>query len=238
MKTAATLAAATTFLPFTTALVGWGWSVESVPDSGLKDIAFPMSIANTKHESGYYFAQQFNFKNQPDVGYAGLQPREDENGTSVIHAAFSSFNKGTTSSSESCSEGADGGPGVSCAIEIPGSYAHTYNVLVKNTQGTTWTGTLVDRVSGNSTQIGEYTLPSGAGGITDGQLGFIEDYLGHDCPDLPYTNVTIGVPLTTTPGAGKGKIDEPYEYGDCEGKVDFDFIKFANGAYQMSCGFK
>ena len=238
MKTFSILAAGSSFLPFTSALVGWTWSVENTPDDGLKDITFPMNIANTQHESGYYFAQQFNFVNINDVGYAGLQPREDNsNGSSIIHAAFSSFQAGTTSDDSNCSDGADGGPGVSCAVEFPGSYAHTYNVYVQNDEGTTWSGTVVDTVTSRKIHIGTYTLPSAAKGIKGSQLGFIEDYAGHDPADLPYTNVTVGVPSTSTEGA-TGKMDEPYEYGETEGKVDFDFVKLANGGYQMSCGFK
>lgn len=231
------LAAGASFLPFTSALVGWGWSVENIPEDGLKDIVFPMNIANAQHESGYYFAQQFPFVGIKDIGYTGLQPREDsDNGTSMIHAAFSSFQEGTTSDDANCNEGADGGPGVSCAVDFPASYDRTYHIYVKNTQGTTWTGTVIDPTSGKQVHIGTYTLPAEAKGISTGHLGFIEDYLGHECNELPYTNITVGVPMTTTPGAGKGSIDEPYEYGDCEGKVNFD-TQNKNGGWEISCGF-
>ncbi|RMJ25597.1 hypothetical protein PHISP_03518 [Aspergillus sp. HF37] len=237
MKSTAILAAAAPFLPFTSALVGWGWSVENIPGDGLKDIAFPMGIPHAQHETGYYFAQQFRFKNLKDLGYTGLQPRENVNGSSIIHGVFSSFVAGTTSDDKNCHQGADGGPGLSCAVEFPAPYDHPYNIYVKNTQGTTWTGTIIDRLNGNMTHIGSFTLPSHAGGIEDGSLGFIEDYAGHDCAKLPYTNISIGEPLTTAPGA-KGNLDDPYEYGDCEGQVNFDFTEFPNGGYQVSCGFK
>lgn len=45
----------------------------------------------------------------------GLQPRPDKNGKQRLHAAFSSFIAGTTSKDTQCSDGADGGAGVSCA---------------------------------------------------------------------------------------------------------------------------
>lgn len=237
MKTVSVLTTAASFLPFSSALVGWGWSVENTPDSGLTDVVFPMNIANTQHESGYYFAQQISLTGQEDVAYTGLQPRPDENGASIVHAVFSSFIDGTTSDDENCSKGADGGSGYSCAVEIPAPYSNTYHLSIKNAGGDTWTGDLVDAVSSNSTHIGTFTLPSGSGGLS-GNLGFIEDYAGHDAADLPYTNVTIGVPTTTTANAGKGKIDEPYEYGDTKGKVNFDFTQLSDGGYQMSCGFK
>lgn len=237
MKTLSILAAGASFLPLTSALVGWTWTVENTPDDGLKDITFPMNLEYTQHQSGYYFAQQFNYVNIKEVGYAGLQPREDASNGSIIHAAFSSFQDGTTSDDPNCSEGADGGPGVSCSVDFPGTYSHTYNVYVKNDQGTTWTGTVVDSVTSEETHIGTYTLPSGAKGIEGSQTGFIEDYQGHDAAELPYTNVTVSVPSTSTQGA-TGKMEQPYEYGDTKGQVDFEFVKLSNGGYQMSCGFK
>jgi hypothetical protein len=45
-------------------LVGISWSVTNVPASGLTDITFPFSIANSPHKTGYYFSQQFNFNGQ------------------------------------------------------------------------------------------------------------------------------------------------------------------------------
>ncbi|KAI9236265.1 MAG: hypothetical protein BYD32DRAFT_462679 [Podila humilis] len=61
---------------------------------------------------------QFNFKNVSRVGYTGLQSRSDSNGTSIVHAAFSSFQNGTTSAHRNYHNGADSGPGVSCAVDI------------------------------------------------------------------------------------------------------------------------
>ncbi|RHZ45309.1 uncharacterized protein CDV56_101402 [Aspergillus thermomutatus] len=237
MKKAIVLA----IIPFTQALVGLSWSVSNTPSSGLKDITFPFSIANAPHETGYYFAQQFNFNGLSDVGYAGLQPRPDASGSSIVHAVFSSFVAGTTSTDQNCSDGADGGAGVSCSVEIPAPYAPLYHLVVKNTGSTTWTGTLVDTVSGKSTHVGSYTLPNGAGGIISSQVGFIEYYpwnamTSHSCSELPYTNVTFGAPTTSTPGAGAGQLNKPYEYGDCVGKVNFD-VQETDQGYQVSVGF-
>lgn len=95
---------------------------------------------------------------------------------------------------------------------------------------------MINPVTGFKVHIGTFTLPAEAKGISSGHIGFIEDYLGHDCAELPYTNITVGIPMTTTPNTGMGKIDEPYEYGDCEGKVNFD-TEYKNGAWQVSCGF-
>ncbi|GIJ97964.1 hypothetical protein Aspvir_000072 [Aspergillus viridinutans] len=236
MKTAVVLA----IIPFTQALVGLSWSVSNTPSYGLKDITFPISMANAPHETGFYFAQQFSFNGLSEVGYTGLQPRPDASGSSIVHAVFSSFVAGTTSTDENCSDGADGGAGVSCGVEISAPYAPLYDLVVKNTGGTTWTATLVDTASGKSTHVGSYTLPSGAGGIKSSQVGFIEYYPwnagSHTCASLPYTNVTFGAPTTNTPGAGLGQLNKPYEYGDCVGKVNFN-VRTTDQGYQVSVGF-
>jgi hypothetical protein len=221
----------------TQALVGITWSVNN-SSKPLQEITFPMNIANASHESGFYFAQQYSFKNQKDVGYTGLQPRSDTNSKPKLHAAFSSFIAGTTSTDPNCSDGADGGAGVSCAIDIEGSYAHTYLLHVNNTAGTTWTGTLIDAVSGNETRVGSYTLPEGSGGIEGDQMGFVEYYPwnaagGHSCKDLPRSAVTFGKPVS--PGR-VGALKDAYEYGDCVGQVGFETHRTLRGV-EVSVGF-
>lgn len=206
--------------------VGLGWSFTGVPCGGLKDITFPINMQHATHASGYYFAQQFKFKNMANVGYMGLQPREDDaSGNSVVHAAFSSFQKGTTTTHPNCYDGADGGSGVSCALEINGPYNVTYNLIVENVSGTTWRGLLVNSVSGESNVIGEWTLPAGAGKIQPSQVGFVEYYPwnrpeGPDCPNQPKTEVVFGFPTSTVPGV-TGTISKPYDYGDCKGAFTF-----------------
>ncbi|GFF44427.1 hypothetical protein IFM46972_07541 [Aspergillus udagawae] len=237
MKTAVVLA----LIPFTQALVGLSWSVSNTPSSGLKDITFPISMTDAPHKTGFYFAQQFAFNGLSDVGYTGLQPRPDASGSSIVHAVFSSFVAGTTSTDQNCSDGADGGAGVSCSVEIPAPYAPLYDLVVKNTGGTTWKATLVDTATGKSTHVGSYKLPSGAGGIKSDQEGFVEYYpwngmASHSCSSLPYTNVTFGTPRTSTPGAGSGQLNKPYEYGDCVGTANFDVRKTDQG-YQVTVGF-
>ncbi|KAG0198441.1 hypothetical protein BGX28_008154 [Mortierella sp. GBA30] len=223
------------------ALVGNGWKFNNAPADGLNDVTFPFSIANAPHKSGFYFAQQFNFKNVKEVGYTGLQPRPDSRGNSIVHAAFSSFQGGTTSKHPNCHSGADGGPGVSCAVDIKGDYNHTYNLVVENTRGTTWRGTLVDTVTGRSTVVGEWTLPSGAGKLVNGQVGFVEYYTwngqpSHTCDSLPFTKAIFYDPTSKTQGASGGKITSVYEYGDCIGKANY-FAKQVAGGYDIKVGF-
>ncbi|KAG0268509.1 hypothetical protein BGZ95_002434 [Linnemannia exigua] len=207
-------------------LVGNDWRFDRAPADGLSDITFPFNIGKAPHKSGYYFAQQFNFHNVAEVGYTGLQPREDKQGNSIVHAAFSSFQGGTTTKHPNCYQGADGGPGVSCAVDIKGNYTHNYNLVVKNTRGTTWRGTLVDKVTRVSTVVGEWTLPAGAGKLVNGQVGFVEYYTwngqpSHTCDSLPYTRAIFYNPTSNTKGASGGKVTKVYEYGDCVGKVDY-----------------
>lgn len=222
------------------ALVGNSWSFSGSPSGGLKDITFPFNMAGASHTSGYYFAQQYNFQNVENVGYCGIQNRENSGGKSVVHAVFSSFQAGTTSDDANCHDGADGGSGVSCAVEINGDYSSTYNLVIENTSGTTWTGTIVDTSTGAKTRVGTYTLPSGAGGIKSSQVGFVEYYPwnsgSHQCSDLPKTEVTMYDPTSNTSGAGSGTMGKPYEYGDCVGKVDYSASQ-VSGGYKIDVGF-
>ncbi|KFY07141.1 hypothetical protein V492_07412 [Pseudogymnoascus sp. VKM F-4246] len=221
-------------------LVQSDWSFTNSPSGGLKDLTFGMYVGSAQHASGYYYAQQFSFNGLSDVGYIGLQPRADVNGQSTLHAAFSSFAANTATSDSNCHQGADGGAGVSCAVDFPADYGHNFNVVVENTSGTTWSGKVVDTSSGQETHIGTYTLPSGAGGIKSSQVGFVEYYPWnsgtHQCGDLPKTGVTMFNPTTTTGGAGSGTISKPYEGGDCVGKVAFSTTQ-GSGKWNINVGF-
>lgn len=236
-----TVFAATCAPSMSHALVGHEWSFDNVPSGGLRDVTYPINVANAPQKTGFYFANQFKFIGS-GIGYTGLQPRAKANGKTVLHAAFSSFIKGTTSKHSQCSDGADGGSGVSCSVDSSGAdYSHTYNMVVENIGGTTWRGTMVDTVTGNKTIVGEYTLPSNAGGIASSQLGFVEYYPwnsqpSHECGDLPKTEVTFNNPTTKTSGATNGVIKKPYEYGDCVGKANFG-IKQTSSGWTIDCGF-
>ncbi|KAF9967141.1 hypothetical protein BGZ70_010664 [Mortierella alpina] len=237
--TTALLAACVPSLAF--ALVGNGWKFDKAPADGLNDVTFSFNMAKAPHKSGYYFAQQFNFHNVKDVGYTGLQPREDSRGNTIIHAAFSSFQQGTTSKHPNCHNGADGGPGVSCAVDIKGDYRDKYSLVVKNVGGTTWRGTLVNDRTRRPTVVGQWTLPAGAGKIVNGQVGFVEHYKWNDgkphaCNTLPFTEATFYHPTSKTRGARGGKITQVYEYGNCVGKVRFSAKKQAK-AYKIRVGF-
>ncbi|KAG6026331.1 hypothetical protein E4U19_002680 [Claviceps sp. Clav32 group G5] len=224
------------------ALVGNYWGFSGNPLGGLRDVTFPFKMDGAAHKSGYYFAQQFNFQGIREVGYCGIQNRPNStSGKSIVHAVFSTFQGNSTTQDRNCHMGADGGPGVSCAVDFPGSYNAVYNIVVEKVKGTTWKGTAINKSTGQSFHIGSWTLPSTAGGINSDQVGFVEYYPWnsgrHQCRDLPRTAVTMCDPYSKTPGAGTGRISTPYEYGeDCLGKVAFSTQKVANG-YRIHCGF-
>lgn len=221
------------------ALVGVGWSFSGSPSGGMSDVTFPINMDGSSYESGYYYAQQFTFQNS-GLGYTGLQPRPDSGGNHIVHGVFSSFIKGTTTDDSNCSDGADGGDGVSCSVDITGDYSHTYNLVVENSSGTTWKGSMVDTTTGTSTHIGSWTIPSGTGGIENSQGGFIEYYPWnsgtHQCGDLPKSTSAFYNPTSKTSGSGTGTVDHPYEYGDCVGKVAYSFRQLSGG-YSVTVGF-
>ncbi|KAG6016681.1 hypothetical protein E4U54_000670 [Claviceps lovelessii] len=225
---------------FALALVGNGWTFSGTPAGGLKDVTFPFKMYGAAHKSGYYFAQQFNFNGISEVGYCGIQNRPNQGGKSVVHAVFSTFQGGSTTNDPNCHYGADGGPGVSCAVDFEGDYSAIYNIVVQHVAKTTWKGTAVNTATGKSVHIGTFTLPSSAGGIRSSQVGFVEYYPWnagtHQCKDLPKTSVVMYNPFSSTPGAGVGRIQKPYEYGDCVGHVAFATSAVTNG-YDITCGF-
>ncbi|KAG0045375.1 hypothetical protein BGZ83_009409 [Gryganskiella cystojenkinii] len=238
LTVAAVLASCAPSLGF--ALIGINWSITNVPDGGLTNVAFPFSIAQAPHKSGYNFAQQFSFIGQQDFGYIGIQPRPDAGGEPVIHAVFSSFIAGTKTNDDNCTPGAQG-IGVSCDVEFSAAYADSYILKVQNTQGTTWSGTLVDTTTDKSVPIGVWTLPDGTGGIQKSQVGFVDYYPWNTgsptCSELPDTTVAFGVPTSTTSGR-IGALSDAYEYGDCAGNVKFNNKRTSDQGVEISVGFK
>lgn len=130
---------------------------------------------------------------------------------------------------------------MSCSVEFSAPYADAYQIVVINTQGSTWSGTAVDTTTGKRVNIGSWTLPTGTGGIKGSQVGFVEYYPwndggNHPCPTLPYTSMVFGVPTTTTSGA-IGSLGDAYEYGDCVGEVAFKTDRTSDQGVEVSVGF-
>lgn len=209
------------------------WSLPGVPDTGVSNITFPMTVdPSTLHADGTYFADQFDFTNAEDVGYMGLQPRPNVNGHERLHAAFSSFISGSSTSDPQCSNGADGGPGVSCASDLDAVYGDTYALTVSRSGPDTWTGTVTDTVTGIVTHIGTYTLPAGSGNLAGSQAGFVEDYLGvPNCSQTPHIDVTFGGPTSTDAGGLQGTQQAEYEYNGCVGQANYRGTSVGNGTH-------
>jgi hypothetical protein len=226
------------FLPATEAQAALSWSVTNVPSTGLTDITFPLTIVEADHISGYYFAQQFGFV-ESSIGYTGLQPRPDRNGNPVLHAVFSNFVAGSTTTDAHCHVGADGGSGISCSFDWNGVYGRTYDLEVKHEGNQLWVGTAVDTVTKERIHIGSYTLPAGAGGIKSSQVGFVEWYTSvpqNQCSRLPYQKTTFGIPRTTHAGS-IGTQGVAYGSGRCKDQVALHTQKVASGV-ETNCGFR
>ncbi|KAJ6784799.1 hypothetical protein PWT90_08056 [Aphanocladium album] len=207
--------------------IGHSWAFSGSPSGGMKDITFGFDVSSAAHRRGYYFANQFKFQSVKEVSYTGVQPQTDINGRASIRGVFSSFQGGTTSSHPNCSDGADGGAGVSCAVTIAvDDFNGRFDSIIENIGGTKWRGTLRNAQTGQETVIGEFVQPSGAGGIANSQVGFLEYFLANgdpnfECSDQFKTEVSYYFPSSKTAGVGEGTIPKPYEYGSCVGEQGF-----------------
>ncbi|KAJ6779386.1 hypothetical protein PWT90_03941 [Aphanocladium album] len=140
-------------------------------------------------------------------------PLPNNSGDSILQAVFSSFIQDTTSVSFSCSSGADGGPGNSCAIEFKADYSHTFTCVMETPDGgSSRKRTMVDNVTGESRIIGEWTLSKKSGGIQTHSTGFVE-YL--------FILVSSFSPTSETAGAQGASFTKPSEYGVCAGQSGF-----------------
>jgi hypothetical protein len=218
--------------------VSVSWQMSGTPASGLTNITFPITVNSaTAHKSGIYFAQQFGFKSAPDAAYTGLQPRANSAGKERLSARFSSFIAGTKTSDPLCHEGADGGPGVTCAVDFDAVYGHPYDIKVERTGNDTWTGTAKDTVSGKEAHLGTWTLPAGSGNLQGFQGGFVEYYAGiPNCAEMPRADVVFGGPTSTDAGGLNGTSRANYEYSDCVGESNYQAQNDGAGTH-ISRGF-
>ncbi|KJK75927.1 hypothetical protein H634G_08683 [Metarhizium anisopliae BRIP 53293] len=220
--------------------LGFRWKFIDGPESGLKDITFPVNMAKTSREQGYYLSQQFGFHGVRRQGHIAIQPRPDNSkGQAMIRANFTSHQAGTATCHPACQAGpglggAEGSrDGVTCAIDVPADYAHTFNLTVENVRdANTWRGLLVDTVTRKTHEIGVWTLPSGAGDIQRSRFGFVE-YIRQPgspggCENYPKLEATIYHPWSNSAGAGELHGVGSMDLGMC-GKNIFKKIKVTNG---------
>ncbi|EFY86265.1 hypothetical protein J3459_017525 [Metarhizium acridum] len=215
------------------ALSHFEWSFPSLPPSRtLDDVTFPVSLAKAQHTKQYFLAYQFTFGTQNStqktlghMGYIGLQPQPDVEGRSRIRAVFSSFASDTNSSHPNCHAGADTDSpepptGMSCAVVYEGHYPHAYNLAVRKkypyctgrVECHTWAGSVIDTVTKKAIEIGVWTLPHENYDGIEANTGFIQDFVGKpSCADMPRSEIYIKFPITSTPGAGHGLIQRPYQ---------------------------
>ncbi|MGX9229833.1 hypothetical protein ACWV95_33610 [Streptomyces albus] len=211
--------------------VSVSWSIADAPSSGMTDITFPITVnPETAHKAGIYFAQQYDFAD--GMGYTGLHPRENQGSRERLSARFSTFTQGATTTDPLCHQGADGGPGVTCAVDFDGVYGHRYDITVRKTGTDTWTGTATDTVTGKATHLGTYTLPAGSGNLQGSQGGFVEYYLGiPSCAQMPRSDVVFGGPTSTDAGGLRGTSRANYEYSDCVGESGYHAENAGSGTH-------
>lgn len=221
----------------------------------------PPNLNSTKLESkirvldgnmtGYYYATE-GFFDKGQVGYMGLQPRE---GIYNQHLTYSVFDDGPLPNSDTCHPGADGGSGVSCALEYPWRFNRTYTFVNERshydsrTGVSTWQGHLIDDESGERTFVGLYTTPPSYGVLGRTALCFNEFYDYQSWPEgecnppssyIQYAPVFYEEDGTAHPtkfsyfgGADFEQVtdDEVYFYNlDTSGfKLGNDAVKFVNG---------
>ncbi|NGN64511.1 hypothetical protein G5C51_11430 [Streptomyces sp. A7024] len=207
------------------------WSLPGTPADGLSNLTFPITVhPETAHKAGIYFAQQYDFANA--MGYTGLQPRENSGGNERLSARFSTFTEGATTSDPLCHEGADGGPGVTCAVDFDAVYGHRYDIKVERTGTNTWSGTATNTVNGDSHHLGTWTLPEGSGNLKGTQVGFVEYYLAiPSCAEMPRSAVTFGGPTSTDAGGLSGTTRASHEYADCVGEGNYQAENDGSGTH-------
>ena len=221
------------------AMTSFSWGFDNAPEDGASQVTFPMEVGSVAHDQQWYFAAQYGFT-KTGMGYTGLQPQEDKDGKSQIRGVFSSFTEGTTTDDENCSDGADGGPGVSCGFVFDHDYSQILNLVVENAGGDKWQGKAVNVETGAEASLGSWTLPSGSGNINlGGQAGFVERYLNNDpnkCNEIPRVEVNFYNPKTNV-DAGTSSISGMKEYDFCKGEKNWSATEF-DGGYNVAMGFE
>lgn len=217
-------------------MTSFQWKFDNPPENGGSKVTFPISVLSVAHDRQWYFANQFGFT-KTGMGYCGLQPQEDKDGKSQIRGVFSSFTEGTTTDDENCSDGADGGPGVSCGFVFDHDYSQTLNVVVENVGGDKWSGKAVNTDTGKETHIGSWTMPANSGNINlGGHSGFVERYLHNEqpCSEIPRVEVHFHNPEAEN--AGSSSIDGMKEYDFCKGEKNWS-AEEGNDGWTIAMGF-
>ena len=194
-------------------IVAWQYTILGAPADGLTEMTFESQMNVDPGDASYFWANQASFEGSPTSAfYIGLQPwGTGIDGQSQREALFSVFGAGVTSTSSSCVDGADGGPGVSCRLAYPFQAKIKYVLQVVGS-GSTWTGTVTDTKSHLTSTIGSFTTP-GAWGLLQPVAGGFTEYFASvpSCKALPVAKET-NYPLSASGGIA-GPITDTYTYG-------------------------
>ncbi|MGW6154099.1 hypothetical protein ACWFRM_13325 [Streptomyces sp. NPDC055144] len=166
------------------------------------ELTLPMSFESAPDASGIYFAYYTTLESGTRP-YAGFQPKPAVDGKPTLQAIFSSFNANATTTDSHCKYGADGGAGVSCAVQFPYTKGTMYAVELSRVSddGTTqlMNGEVVNTETGaDVAHIGSFRLPVASGRFKAADQGFIEPYLTAGCSQQ--VTVTYGKPAGTEGG--------------------------------------
>lgn len=164
------------------------WSLNQAPSSGVSELHFPMSFSVTPDERGLYFAYYTTLAGGSRP-YTGFQPKPPRvTGKHTFQAIFSSFNGAAKTEDSQCVYGADGGDGVSCAVQFDAELGHFYSnrltASLKENNLYHYSGDVYDDSTNEKiAHIGSFTIPSNSGAglfkIKDG--GFIEAFIPIGC---------------------------------------------------------
>jgi hypothetical protein len=195
----------------------FSWTIDGpIPSQGLNEVSFYHTVQYEPHRSAenIYWANQFTFKNG-NGGYIGIQPRPSVGGVPQGMALFSLFGAGATTTDPNCRYGADNGAGISCATSYPWKLGRRYQLQVINPSPLKWHGNIIDTVTGASTHIGAWTVPSTWTGLQPSQAAFTELYgYNASCDANPSTVALFGLP-TALNGVLQGRYTNPSYSGQC-----------------------
>lgn len=161
------------------------------------ELTLPMSFEAAPDASGIYFAYYTTLESGTRP-YAGFQPKPAVGGKPTLQAIFSSFNADATTTDANCTYGADGGAGVSCAVQFPYTKGTMYGIVLDRVSddGSTqlMNGEVVNTATGaHVAHIGSFRLPVASGRFKPSDQGFLEPYLSAGCSQQ--VKVTYGHPV-------------------------------------------
>ncbi|BEJ15399.1 hypothetical protein CspHIS471_0500040 [Cutaneotrichosporon sp. HIS471] len=131
--------------------------------------------------SGYYMSTSWIYtKSWNELQYFGLQPRTAGDGPTTGRLVYSVFGNGTRSTNKRCSNGADGGAGTSCSLNINFQAGQWYRIeskiIAKTATENRWEGTFIDEGTGVRTVIADFYTPVAFGGLNDAVAQWLEWY--------------------------------------------------------------